>query len=396
MVLYVLMGVLVAMSVHTSGCDITNSGSQMRCRSLFRDNSPDWPYFAAAASIGQFVMGCLFIRARRVEAARRWATIQGVGALLAAMWWVVATVAAKTGFAMRAFSALIIVVHLSGETISKHHGYFLPTLVPNHLSARTRKFTVVMISTIVAGSVQPSDTYNLQGFASAGAFLLWAAMLKISYFDIDQAHKVGFTSPAMLTEVLWVCANYTLALALSSMGACAFTTVRLANTPPGKGEIPKLVDERLRWLTCVSTSGAMVASTIIQLALRGAGSGVRVWRKRHRVALRMCLGIAPLLVPVVFSEDTPHWVMVLVLTGALALQIIGDLYGRQHKENVRQDKAHRRMTRGLLAARDAVGSKSVSDKWSLVADAPGANGDAEKGGVQRGSGLVQVTSYGTE
>eukprot|EP00500_Bicosoecida_sp_ms1_P005391 CAMPEP_0203824196 /NCGR_PEP_ID=MMETSP0115-20131106/51213_1 /ASSEMBLY_ACC=CAM_ASM_000227 /TAXON_ID=33651 /ORGANISM="Bicosoecid sp, Strain ms1" /LENGTH=521 /DNA_ID=CAMNT_0050733235 /DNA_START=123 /DNA_END=1684 /DNA_ORIENTATION=- len=357
-VLYMLMAVLVTMAVHTSGCDSDAQGKLLRCRSLFTDNGADFPYFAAASSAGQAIVAALFWRARQAKEAKAWVTVQAIGAAVASLWWLVSWGTAKSAEDMRAMVALIIVVHIAAETMSKHPSYFLPTKVPGHLSARTRKFSIVMIATVVAGSVQPGDSYDGLGFATAAAFLLWVAMLKISYFDVDVGFKIGFTSPVMVMEVLWTLANYCLALSVSSMGACAFTAVKLANN---HAALDDLAQGRLQWLLCVSTGGAMLSTTIVQLSLRGAGSGVRMWRKRYRAMLRVALSVATLFFPIFLPNEMPRWGVVLILAGMLALQICADLYGRQRVANVLQDREEYRkqknLRQGLLAARDAVGKR---------------------------------------
>ena len=111
--------------------------------------------------------------------------------------------------------------------------------------------------------------------------------------------------------MVWVTAHYVMAMSLASGGASCVSLVIFLNLPEGGSAAPggtglgepaphqwTVGDLRVtQWMLGTSLFWSLVCSILIQVSLRGAGSGVRRWRKRTRLGLRCALASLAVAVP---------------------------------------------------------------------------------------------------
>ena len=205
--------------------------------------------------------------------------------------------AAYTGRLVGVF--FISFMHIGAEVLTtSSRRWRLDSLLPDHAGARMRKFMIVVLGQSLAGLIQPQATYNSKAMVTAVALIVLAFGFKLLYFDMDVGWKTsilhhtpraGVPLVRRIRRVFWVLGHMILAMSFTALGSSSKSVITALNDYA----IEMVATERrLRDLVCGSVACSFAASITIQLAIPGAGSKVRQWRKRWRVGARTVTAIA--------------------------------------------------------------------------------------------------------
>ncbi len=354
LVLYVSCACMALMSISAVQCSDSPPlpGVPRECASVFQQRSdrhgtallaaarrllqlPSSPQlvfalFAGGAATSNAITALQFWRAVALPVARRWARTYAVATTAAAILWALAAGVATTYTSRVACGAAATAILVIADFVSRLPGVHMPTLLPAHLSSRFRKFGVVMLTQVVLAVMRPEVNYNADCLLFAAEMLALLVLFKIVYFDFDQGSRgERFTGWPLLTEWLYVLFNLALTAAITAMGSTAGAI--LSQLEAGLTSGDTATDARIKWMMCVSLGGGMLASCGIQMALQGAGSKVRVCRKRHRVGSRALVSLAVIMLPLVMPRHWSYLQVLLLLLASLLLQMVLDMYGRQRR-----------------------------------------------------------------
>lgn len=331
--LYVLILCYTLMAVASTTCSGTGGAGQ--CHSILAKGyeAPlTWTVFCVALAACHAVHGIMFGRGMWHDAAGKFCRVYATGHGLIAMTWALGALAEVRSERLAVFASAIAVVCLM-EVTSKLDGIFLPSAVPSHLSIRMRKFQIVGLTQVFAGLVQPRLEYSADMLGFTAGTIACIAAVKIIFFDWDQGHIGGrYLHPIWVFETLWEGFNMMLSACATLLGAACALTLR-ANTDPDN---PLANDISIRWLFCGAFAGIMTCATAINLTLRGAGSGVRRWRKRSRILVRIVIATLCLTAGQWTSPWLPTVHLPWVVFALAAVLVSLEMYGRARRSNIVQ------------------------------------------------------------
>lgn len=413
LVLYLSCACMALMSISAVQCTdiLPLGGTRRECFSVFEEASatrqsallraarqllqlpasPQTPFalFAGGAAACNAITAVQFWRAVPLPVARRWARTYAVATTAAAGIWTIAAGVAHTYTARVACGAAAVALLMGADFVSRAPGVHMPTLLPAHLSSRFRKFGVVMLTQVVLAVLRPEVNYNADCLLFSAEMLALLVLFKIVYFDFDQGSRGDrFTGWPLLTEWLYVLFNLALTAAITAMGATAGAILSQLEAGASAGDSG--TDHRIKWVLCVSLGGGMLASCGIQMALKGAGSRVRVCRKRHRVGSRALVSLGVMLLPLVLPAHWSHLQVLLLLLCSLLLQMVLDMYGRQRRYAPR----NRAELQELAASDDS--AVYLTGYGALPTMAPPAATAAARRGVLLAKGNGALYSDGQE
>lgn len=98
---------------------------------------------------------------------------------------------------------------------------------------------------------------------------------------------------------------------------------------------------RLRWLLAVAVSASIFITSAIMLTLKGLGSQQRRWRRRTRVVIRLSVSAVAFVLPAALAPTISALDTLWILNGLVFFQVCLDLYGRVHKQHLREPALQR-------------------------------------------------------
>lgn len=286
--------------------------------------------FASAAALSNCLTAVQFWRASALPSATRWARVYAVSSSVGAVAWALAAPFAADYTMRISVGSFVAAVHVVADFWSRQCRNHLPTALPAHLSARFRKFGVVMLTQVLMGVMRPDLNYSGEAMLFAAAVLALLTLFKIVYFDLDQGSRSDrFAGYPEWTEWLYLLANMVLTGCITALGAT--TAAILMDLASTSVSIRPSLQQRVKWLLTSSLGIGLLSSCVIQLSLQGAGSRVRVMRKRYRILVRALLSLGLTVAPAYLPASlTPMHILLLQVLGLL-FQLIVDIYGMRRR-----------------------------------------------------------------